>query len=142
MRKKMVFNINEYMSYKCKELNNINLGLWKYISLNKPTFDEYSEKLESIYEGLIDEIKRDIERFKKDKNIEGFTKGCKDVLEYAILMIYRNIQSKDILTYPKWVEMVNCHSRYKNKLLEEDYLSLLKSRVDDTHMPIIKINLL
>ena len=140
--KKMVFNINGYMSYKCKELNNINLGLWKYISLNKPTFDEYSEKLESIYEGLIDEIKRDIESFKKGKNIEGFTEGCKNVLEYAILMIYRNIQSKDILAYPKWVEMVNCHSRYKNNLISEDYFVLLQRRIDDAYMPIIKLSLL
>ena len=140
--KKMVFYINEYMSYKCKELNDINLGLCKYISLNKLTFDEYDKKLTSDYEGLINEIKGDIERLKGDKKIEGFTEGCKNVLEYATLMFYKNIHSKDILTYPKWIEMVNCHSRYKNNLLHEDYFALLQRRVDDAYMPIIKLSLL
>ena len=142
MRKKMVFYMNEYMSYKCKKLNDINLGLCKYISFNKLTFDEYSEKLESTYEELIDEIKGDIERLKKDKNIEGFTEGCKDVLEYSILIIYSGIQNKDILTYPKWIEMINCRSRYKNSLLDEDHFALLQRMVDDVRMPIIKLSLL
>ena len=140
--KKMVFDINFYMGDKCMKLNDINLILCKYISLNKPTFDEYSEKLESTYEGLIDEIKSDIERLKKGKNIEGFTEGCKDVLEYSILMIYSGIQNKDILAYPKWIEMINCRSRYKNSLLDEDYFALLQRRIDDARMPIIKISLL
>lgn len=142
MRKKMVFNISEYMSYKCKELNDINLSLCKYISLNNLTFDEYDKKLTSAYEDLINEIKGDIESLEKDKNIEGFTEGCKKVLEYATLMFYKNMQSKDILAYPKWIEMINCHSNYKNKLIEEDYFNLLERRVDEAHMPIIRLKLL